>query len=94
MRHGTQLKPDCDELIECQESCARISHNVGVLLRRKKKSWSWLANQLGVHRSRMTELIKGEQLISVNRLANIAIVLGVAMDFLHRPIPKENSHAA
>lgn len=95
MRHGTALEPVCKKLISIEESCRRVSYHVDVALNKQGKTWLWLAEQLGVHRSRMTELTSAKHVVSSNRLANLAIVLKVSMDWLHRPIPaaktKENA---
>lgn len=95
MRHGTQLEPKCKKLVSIEESSRRVAFHVEQELSRQQKTWLWLAEQLGVHRSRMTELTSGKHVISTNRLANLAVVLKVSMDWLHRPIPaaktKENA---
>ena len=88
MKFVTRLKPSCDGLIDVRESCERVAKNVLSELARLDKSPAWLADQIGVYRSRMTKVLDDNdpQLINVNTLANLAIALNVSMDWLHRPI--------
>lgn len=86
MKFITKLQPECEFLVSPEETCDRIALNVARVLEQQQKSWNWLAKQLGLHRGRMTKILTLRQLINVNTFANIAIVLGVSMDDLHRPI--------
>lgn len=90
MKFETMLQAACSGMISVEDSRVRVATNVLTELGRLGKSQSWLANQIGVHRSRMSKILDeaDPQLINVNTLANLAIALKVSMDYLHRPLMK------
>lgn len=54
-----------------------IGKNIGEFLYQKRKSQSWLANQCGVTKSHINQIIKGKANPSLKLITNISNSLGV-----------------